>query len=106
MLLVPRGDPMIGTVRLALSAASSVLAPLLERDPEVYEARAVRRWSKKYVALMLMANKEQDENKKYRLMARALSARSALVHLPVAKETIESLDLAISLSGAQNVKAH
>lgn len=93
---------MVGILRTALTAATQILAPLVERDPEVYEARAAKRWSKRYVALSILAHNEEDSDKRHRLLARALAARTALAQLPVAPDVMRQLDLAVSLSRESN----
>lgn len=47
---------------------------------------------------MLLAKQEADYKKKSQLIARAMAARSALVHLPVDKKILDELDLAIHLT--------
>ena len=91
---------MIGAIKTIVTAAAQILAPLVERDPEVYEAKAARRWWKRYVSFSLMAQQEQDPTKKHKLVAKALFARTALAHLPVKPDVLAKLDMAISLAKA------
>jgi hypothetical protein len=87
---------VIGLTNAAILAAVKALSPLFERDPEVYRSRMVRRWTKRYVALMLQAKKETDYDKKTNLIARAGAARAAVIELGVAQKTIDELDLVVN----------
>ena len=88
---------MIGLIRSVLGSVHLVMAPLLQRDPEVYESRVVRRLSKRYVLTSLLAKKERDLDKRTERIAEAAAIRAALWHIPVSPHVIDELDLAISL---------
>lgn len=88
---------MIGRLKLMLEPAFALLAELVQRDPEVYEARAVKRYARRYISLMGMSVYEPDQERKTNLIARAMAARAALVHLQVNPESLHSLDLAVHL---------
>lgn len=89
---------MIGLLRPIVQVTAAILAPLLARDPEVYESRAVQRWAKRYVSFMLLAKQETDYERKVQMVARAMAARSALRHLSVEQKILDELDLAIHLT--------
>jgi hypothetical protein len=89
---------VIGLIRVALFGTADVLAPLVQRDPEVYEARVVQRWARKYITYSILSKNEIDYDKKMSYMAKALGARAALLHIPVSQKTIEELDIAVSFS--------
>jgi hypothetical protein len=88
---------MIGLIRNVLGSVHLVMGPLLQRDPEVYESRVVRRLSKRYILHSLLAKKERDPKKKTEHFATAAAIRASLRHLPVSSHVIDELDLAISL---------
>jgi hypothetical protein len=89
---------VIGLLRGCLEVTTSLLTPLLERDPEVYESRVVRRWAKRYVMYALLA-KSADSSQQLRYAAKAAAARAALLHIPVAPHIVEELELTIHLHG-------
>jgi hypothetical protein len=105
-IILAQGKLVIGLIRVALFGTTKILAPLLQRDPEVYEARVVQRWARKYITYSILSKNEIDYDKKMSYMAKALSARAALRHVPVSPKIIEELDIAVSFSTPRPESAH
>jgi hypothetical protein len=80
-----------------VAPALELLSEIVQRDPEVYEARAVKRHARRYLSFMGMSVYEQDPERKMHLIARGMAARTALTHLEIRPDALSSLDLAVHL---------